>query len=175
MAMTATTNKAQEISLDELWESAPSNEQTFNLASLSHLPEVTRRYLEHAIAPGAKLASAVRLSMHGEIDLGEKWHHFTGEEVICWNRGMIWRATTWMQCLPIWGSAKVVDGISDVQWKMLGLFTVMEASGADVTRSGTGRMQGESVWLPSVLCNPDIVWTEMDEAHVRTNFTALGE
>jgi hypothetical protein len=57
----------------------------------------------------------------------------------------------------------------------VGLFTVMEASGADVTRSGTGRMQGESVWLPSVLCNPDIAWTEMDEARVRANFTTLGE
>jgi hypothetical protein len=175
IAMTATTNQTKEVSIDELWESAPTSEQTFNPASLAHLPEVTRRYLEHAIAPGAKLASAVRLWMHGEIKLGKKWHHFKGEEVICWNRGMIWRATTWMQGLPIWGADKVVDGVSEVQWKMLGLFTVMKASGADVTRSGAGRMQGESVWLPSVLCNPNIVWTEMDGAHVRANFTALGE
>lgn len=58
---------------------------------------------------------------------------------------------------------------------MLGLFPVMQANGADVTRSGAGRMQGESVWLPSVLCNPEIAWTEMDTAHVRANFTALGE
>ena len=51
----------------------------------------------------------------------------------------------------------------------------MQANGADVTRSGTGRMQGESVWLSSVLCHPDIVWTEMDVAHVRANFNALGD
>ena len=68
--MTATTNKAQEVSIDELWEFAPINEQTFNPDSLTHLPEAARRYLNHAIAAGAKLASAVRLWMHGEIKLG---------------------------------------------------------------------------------------------------------
>lgn len=44
---------------------------------------------------------------------------------------MIWRATTWMQGLAIWGADRVVDGVSDVRWKMLGLFPVMQASGAD--------------------------------------------
>jgi hypothetical protein len=175
MIMTETINKIADISIEQLWESAPIGERIFHPDSLTHLPDAVRRYLNYAIAPGAKLASAVRLGMHGEIKLGQQWHHFTGEEVICWHRGMIWRATTWMQCLPIWGSDKVVDGVSDVQWKILGLFPVMQANGPDVTRSGTGRMQAESVWLPSVLCNPDIAWTQMDNAHVRANFTALGE
>jgi hypothetical protein len=175
MAMTATTTKTKEISLDELWESTPISERIFNPELLTHLPTAAQLYLNHAIAPGAKLASAVRLWMHGEIKLGQKWHPFKGEEVICWQRGMIWRATTWMQGLPVWGADKVVDGVSDVQWKMLGIFPVMKANGADVTRSGIGRMQGESMWLPSVLYNPDIVWTELDSEHVRANFIALGE
>jgi hypothetical protein len=173
--MTTTTNNTKQVSLDQLWESTPPSERIFNPESLIDLPPAARLYLEHAIAPGAKLASAVRLWMHGEIKLGQKWHHFTGEEVICWQRGMIWRATTWMQGLPIWGADRVVDGVSNVQWKILGLFPVMKASGPDVARSGAGRMQGESVWLPSVLCNPSISWTQMDAAHVRANFTALGE
>jgi hypothetical protein len=173
--MTAIITQASELSLDELWESAPSSTQIFHPESLSGLPPAARLYLEHAIAPGATLASAVKLWMHGEIKLGQKWHHFKGEEVICWHRGMIWRATTWMQGLPIWGADRVVDGVSDVQWKILGLFPVMQASGPDVTRSGAGRMQGESVWLPAVLCNPDIAWEEIDETQVQANFTALGE
>jgi hypothetical protein len=181
--MTVAINKTKQISLDELWDSAPISdcasrtlgERFFDPESLAHLPAVTRRYLEHAIAPGAMLASAVRLWMHGEIKLGQKWHRFNGEEVICWQRGMIWRATTWMQGLPIWGADSVIDGASAVQWKILGLFPVMQAAGADVTRSGAGRVQGESVWLPSVLCAPNIAWTAMDDSYVRANFTALGE
>jgi len=107
--------KNQEVTLNDLWESASIGDRFFYPELLSDLPAPARRYLEHAIAPGTQLASAVRLWMQGEIKLGKKWHPFKGEEVICWNRGMIWRATTWMQGLPIWGADRVVDGVSDIQ------------------------------------------------------------
>ncbi|MEG3940229.1 MULTISPECIES: DUF6920 family protein [unclassified Microcoleus] len=95
--------KIPEISLDDLWESAPKSDRPFNPESLINLPNLARRYLENAIAPGTPLASAVRLWMHGEIKLDQKWHPFKGEEVIYGDRGMIWRATTWAKGLPIWG------------------------------------------------------------------------
>ena len=205
--MTATTNKTKEVSLDELWESAPISQRIFKPESLTHLPETARRYLEHAIKPGAKLASAVRLWMHGEIKLEHKWHNFTAEEVVCWDRGMIWQAKTWINGLPISGAdsrserlrQRVVDGIGHSQWKTFGLVSVVNETGADVTRSAIGRMQIESLCLPSVLCHPDIIWTEIvggaslfalakplppqkclpqqkeNPTHVKANFTALGE
>lgn len=166
--------KNQEVSLNDLWESASISDRVFSPELLTNLPDPARRYLEHAIVPGTQLASAVRL-WYGNIKLGQKWHPFKGEEVICGHRGMIWRAKTWMQGLPIWGADRVVDGVSDVQWKILGLFPVMKASGDDVTRSGVGRVQGESVWLPSVLCSSDISWMELGASAVQANFTALGE
>jgi hypothetical protein len=88
---------------------------------------------------------------------------------------MIWRATTWMNGLPIWGADRVVDGVSEVKWKILGLFPVMQAARADITRSAVGRVQGESVWLPSVLCSEDISWTELNSSVVEANFTTFGE
>lgn len=173
--MIETMNQTPAVSLEDLWQSAAIADTVFQPELLTDLPDLARLYLEHAIKPGTKLASAVRIWMHGEIKLGQKWHHFKGEEVICWHRGMIWQATIWMQGLPIWGADRLVDNVSDVQWKMLGLFPVMKAAGDDVTRSGKGRIQGESVWLPSVLCHPDIVWTEVGSSAVQANFTALGE
>lgn len=173
--MTTGAAKIKNISLDELWDSIPVGEQVLRPELLAHLPTAVQLYLNHAIAPGTTLASGVKLWMHGEIKLGKEWHPFKGEEVIYWNRGMIWRATTWMQGLPIWGADRIVDGMAEMQWKILGLFPVMQASGSDIMRSGTGRMQGESVWLPSVLCNPDILWNELDATHVQAHFTALGE
>lgn len=163
------------ISIEDLWESTPTSNRPFDPELLSNLPHLARCYLEQAIAPGTLLASAVRLWMHGEIKLGQKWHSFKGEEVIDWNRGMIWRATTWMNGLPVLGCDRVVDGVGEAKWKMLGLFPVMQASGADITRSCVGRVQAESVWLPSVLCNPDIIWTELSASQVQAIFTALGE
>jgi hypothetical protein len=169
------TNKTKEVSLDELWALAPVSNRIFKPESLTNLPDAARRYLEYAITPGAKLASAVRLWMHGEIQLERQWHDFTAEEVVYWDRGMIWQAKTWVNGLPISGADRVVDGIGHSQWKTFGLVSVVNETGADVTRSAIGRMQIESVCLPSVLCHPDIIWTEIDATHVKASFSTLGE
>jgi hypothetical protein len=162
------------LSLDALWQSAPATGQVFEPNHLINLPEPVQRYLKHAIAPGTKLASAVRLQMRGEIKL-KSWQPFQAEQVIYWHRGMIWQATAWMNCVPICGSDRLVDGIGEGQWKILGLIPVMTATGSDVTRSVVGRMQGECMWLPSIFCNRDLTWRASDNCHAHTNLTLLGE
>ncbi len=37
------------------------------------------------------------------------------------------------------------------------------------------QVQGEAVWLPSVLCSPDVAWTDLNSATVQAHVTALGE
>ena len=167
------------ISLDALWDSATPTELVFNSAKLAHLPEVAKRYLEHAIAPGTKLASAVRLKMHGEIKL-KKWVPFTAEQVICWEHGLIWSATAWMNgFLPIVGSDRVIDGIGAMQWKLLGLFPVMTANGADITRSSIGRLESESLCLPSVFYRDDVSFTSTElsplDSNLHSSFVVQGE
>jgi len=169
----------KQISLDALWNSATSQDRVFHLDDFTHLPEAARRYLDHAIAPGTKLASAVRLKMHGEIKL-KKWIPFKAEQVICWEHGLIWSATAWMNSfLPIVGSDRIIDGIGAMQWKLLGLFPVMTASGADITRSSIGRLQSESVCLPSVFCGDDVSWTSTDSSNLdsslHSSFVVQGE
>lgn len=166
---------SKQVSLGELWKSAPLSEQVFQPDALTGIPDIAQRYLKHAIAPGTKLASAVRLRMHGEIKLKD-WIPFQAEQVICWNRGMIWRATAWMNnVLPIRGSDRLVDGEGAMQWKLLGLIPVMTATGSDITRSAIGRMQGECMWLPSVFCDRNVTWTAPDSSHACANLTLLGE
>jgi hypothetical protein len=162
------------ISLDALWNSATPTELVFSPDKLSHLPEPAKRYLEHAIAPGTKLAAAVRLKMHGEIKL-KKWIPFKAEQVICWEHGLIWSATAWMNGLPIVGSDRLIDGVGAMQWKLLGLFPVMTASGSDITRSAFGRLQAESTWLPSVFCGDEVSWKTMDSSHLHSSFVVQNE
>ena len=167
------------ISLDALWDSATPTELVFSPDKLAHLPAAAKQYLEHAIAPGTKIASAVRLKMHGEIKL-KKWILFTAEQVICWEHGLIWSATAWMNgFLPIVGSDRVIDGIGAMQWKLLGLFPVMTASGADLTRSAIGRLQAESVWLPSVFYGDDVSWTSTElsdlDSNLHSSFVVQGD
>ena len=180
--MPQTLTNAKPVTLEKLWQSQPvassalpQDGALFDPEALNTLPPLARRYLRWAIAPGTPLASAVRLQMHGTIKLGEAWHRFTGEEVIHWQRGMIWRATAWMRGIPIIGADRLVDGQGDMRWKLLGLLPVMQASGDDVARSAAGRIQGEAVWLPSVLCNPEIDWQELNESQLQADFTAFGE
>jgi hypothetical protein len=161
-------------SLDELWQSAPSTGRTFEPWQFTHLPEPAQRYLAHAIASGTPLASAVRLRMHGEIKLG-RWSPFTAEEVLGPDRGMIWNATTRMLGIPVRGFDRLLDGAGEMRWKLFGLVPFLTAAGRDITRSGAGRMAGESMWLPSFLCGDDVTWAAPDSSHAQAGLTVAGE
>jgi hypothetical protein len=165
---------AEDLSLNKLWESAPRGERSFQADDASHLPEPAQRYLKHAIAPGTLLARAVRLRMHGEIKL-QQWLPFKAEQAIVWGRGFIWSATVHIYGMPIRGFDRLVDSEGAMRWKLLGLIPVMKASGPDITRSAAGRVAGESMWLPSVLCGEDVSWTEPDLSHLHASLTAHGE
>lgn len=165
----------KQLSLDALWESAISQERVFCPDDVAHLPETVRRYLNHAIAPGTAIASAVYLKMHGEIKL-KHWIPFKAEQVICWEHGFIWSATAWMNgFLPIVGSDRLIDGIGAMQWKILGLFPVMTGSGSDITRSATGRLQTESMLLPSVFFSDEMSWTSLNASQFHSSFVLQGE
>ncbi|MGB3518164.1 MAG: DUF6544 family protein [Elainellaceae cyanobacterium] len=171
--MISKVDQAKRVSLTALWQADQPRDCSFNPELITTVPSVAHRYLERAIPSDQPLASAVRLWMHGRIRLREKWYSFRGEEVIRWDRGLIWRATTWMQGLPIFGADRIVDGVGEMRWKLLGLLPVMTGVGDDITRSAMGRMQGEVVWLPSVLCHPEVTWTVIDQAKVQAHFTTL--
>ena len=76
---------------------------------------------------------------------------------------------------PIRGSDRLVDGEGTMRWKLFGVIPVMTASGPDITRSAAGRLAGETVWLPSVLCDDDVSWTAPDSSHLQAQFTAHGD
>src|SRR4051794_8989962 len=122
------------VSLDELWNLSPRSGRVFRPEDFSSLPEPVQRYLQHAIAPGTPLASAVRLQMHGEIKLKE-WLPFTAEQVISLGRGMIWKAKVRLYGAPITGSDRIVDGEGAMRWKLFGIIPIVKASGPDTTRS----------------------------------------
>jgi hypothetical protein len=164
----------KETSLDDLWNSAKAPDARFDPASLAGLPEPVLRYLQHAIAPGTPLASAVRLRMHGEIKL-KRWYAFSAEQVICWSRGFIWQAAVRMGALTIRSSDRYVDGSGAMRWKLFGLAPLVTASGPDITRSAAGRVNLECAWVPSVLCGEDVCWSASDALRIRASFKAHGE
>jgi hypothetical protein len=77
--------------------------------------------------------------------------------------------------LPIVGSDRLIDGIGAMQWKMLGLFPVMTGSGSDITRSVTGRLQTESMLLPSVFCSDQMSCTSLNASQFHFSLALEGE
>jgi hypothetical protein len=158
-------------SLDPLWAAAGPAADLFRADALAALPEAAKRYLARAIRPGARLASAVRLTMRGEIKLG-KWRPFTAEEVLHRERGFIWAASVRMNGLPVRGADRLVDGEAELRWKMLGLIPLVRAAGPDIVRSATGRWLAEWCWLPSAFVSADAQWETVDAARVRARLPA---
>jgi hypothetical protein len=157
----------KDVSLDVLWNRAPVSGGVFSSERTAHLPEPARRLLEHAIAPNTRLASAVRLRMHGEIKVG-RWLPFRAEQAIRRDGNMLWTATLTPLGLPMLrGFDRLVDGDGVMQWRLFGLFGIVNASGSDVSRSTVGRVQAESVWLPSLLCDEQVSWVVPDSFHVQ--------
>lgn len=165
----------REMNLDDLWNAAPPGTQTFHASQLAGLPEPVQRYLRHAIAEGAPLASAVRLKMHGEIRLNNRWYPFTAEQVNRWGRGIIWQGSATMNGLPVRGADRMVDGAGSMHWKILGLIPVVNIAGADIARSAAGRLNIEAVWLPSVLLGAEVTWTADSDRQICASFQAHGE
>lgn len=165
--------RQQPPSLDDLWQSASPSGRVFRPEQIAEVPASVQRYLTHAIAPDTPLASAVRLRMHGGLKLG-RWFPFEAEQVIVWDRGMIWAATVRTFGVPIRGFDRVVDGKGAQRWKLLGLIPVMSASGPDVARSTAGRMAAESMWMPSVLCRNDVTWSVGEEEHPQATVEVQG-
>lgn len=165
---------SRDATLEQLWDTAPRTTAVFDPARVAGLPAAAQRYLLHALAPGAPLASAVRLTMHGTIRLKASWYPFTAEQVIRWDRGFVWRATVKMHGLPITGSDRLVDGEGAMRWRMLGLVPIVTASGPEIARSAAGRVNAEAIWLPGVLLADDVRWGEHG-SHAEALLRAHGE
>jgi hypothetical protein len=70
-------------------------------AMVAHLPEPARRFFRFAIQPGARLASAVEISMEGELSRGTKDNpkpvHFpTGGRHFLWHGEVLRSDEAWL-------------------------------------------------------------------------------
>jgi hypothetical protein len=141
--------------ITDLWNelARPTPTGRFDLKQLEGLPDPARRYLAHAISPGATLASSVRLQMAGSIRLkpGGKWLPFEARQVLAPPRGFVWRAVVRAGLLRFAGADHYAAGSGAVDFWLWGLIPLVRASGPDISRSGRGRLAAESCWLPSSL------------------------
>jgi hypothetical protein len=136
----------------------------FDPAALEHLDEPVRRYLTHAIAPGAALHDRVRLTMEGRIDVGRRLAFSATQEFD--GHAFVWRARAG---LGPFRPLHVVDtyrpGAGSTSGKLFGRIPFLRADDEDTARAAAGRAAAECVWSPrTLLPDREVTWAaESDE------------
>jgi hypothetical protein len=148
---------------------------TFSAAQVEGLPAPARRWLTHAIAPGAVLAREVQLVLAGSVVQGDRRLPLTATERLVPMRGFTWKATGWMG--PLWVTVRdhylENDGAVDV--RLLGLVPMGGEAGPDTDASSRGRLAAESLWCPSMLLpETGVHWTAIDEDRARVDVPVDG-
>lgn len=140
------------------------------------MPAAVRRYLEHAVAAGGEEALEVRLRMHGELRLGERWWPFRAEQWLAPERGFHWQASA--RSGPLWvrGFDRYLAGRGEMRWRLLGVIPVLSASGTDIDRSARGRLAAEAIWAPAAL-RPErgVEWSVEDDGWLCAHREVDGE
>jgi hypothetical protein len=164
---------------------APALPRPFDTSALSALPEPARRWLGHAIAPGAPVCAVAELRMDGQIRLGGKWCPFAARQIIAPGRGFVWAARARVAGLPVSGfdrylkadtvmrTAAGTAAAGQMRWRLLGLLPVMSAQGPDTTRSAAGRLAGEGIFVPTACLSAG--WSAGAEAGTAVMTWQLGD
>lgn len=122
----------------------------FDPDRLAGLDEPVRRYFEHALTAGGPVATGVRLTMTGRIDVGRRLD-FTAEQEFR-GHAFEWRARAgWGRFKPL----RVVDayagGGGSTEGKLFGRVRFMHADDVNTARAAAGRAAAEGIWVPGAL------------------------
>jgi len=130
-------------------------------AARAGLPPAARRWLDHAVRPGAEGLRRAELRMHGEILVG-RWRPFRARQVLDAGEAFTWAATAGRGPLAIRGADRYAAGEGAMRWAILGI-PVMRAAGPDVSRSAAGRLAGETILCPPFTLDPRVRWAAGDD------------
>jgi hypothetical protein len=145
---------------------APQSDAVYSPAMVAELPEIARRYFNHAIAPGTPIKNIVELQMAGTFLLGDKNNYQTysmeARQILHPPSEFVWMPRMRSGAMSISGSDALVGGAAWTRFWFLGLMPVANVkSSPDLVRSAVFRSTMEGVWVPaSLLPQSGVVWEQ---------------
>jgi hypothetical protein len=155
--------------------------ETFSEEMLAGLPDPARRYLRHAIRPGAVLASQVRLTLQAGVkirktDQEAPYRTYRFEEVLTAGRGLWGRGWVEGASLPKSASFWYSDGDAAGRDALLDVYPTLQNSGAEFTRVLKSRFLYELTWIPTAfLPQRGARWEALDDERARVMVELDGE
>jgi uncharacterized protein DUF6920 len=149
---------------------------SFDPSVLAGVAEPVRRYFAHAIAPGAPLPRAMRLTLSGRVK-ADLWLPFRADEEVD-GRSFSWRARVGLGPLTV---VEIADGYSHGVGSSEGLLfkrrTLFAKADEDTARSAAGRTALESVVFaaPCVLPERGVAWRAESDDRLVARFDLAPE
>jgi hypothetical protein len=146
----------------------------FEPEQVRQLPEIARRYLGHAIAPGTPLYSVAELEMEGTFLLGDKekfqTYQMSARQALNPPDQFVWIPKMRSGAMTISGSDGLVRGEAWTRFWLLGLVPVaQERTAPDLVRSAQFRAAVEgALWLPATLLPENgVEWEQLGPNEAR--------
>ncbi|GAB2756422.1 hypothetical protein GCM10027020_05670 [Nocardioides salsibiostraticola] len=145
-------------------------------ADLVDLPEPLAAYIRRSGAVGQPRVVSFHADFHGRIRSGPDaaWMPFTGQQVNTYGAQpqRIFMMDATRSGLPVTVLHVFADTTATMRVKLLSLFTLVDASGPEMDRAETVTVLNDLVVMaPGAIVDATARWTDIDERHVRGEFT----
>ena len=142
---------------------------------LDHLPAPVRRSLVRSGVLERSVPTIVSVRQRGRIRTSSdsKWLPFTARERYALDPPFFaWDATLKIAGIGV-GRARDAfeDGHGSMRVRLLGLFTVVDASGPEMDQGSLMRWLNETMWFPAVWATEVITWEAIDDHTARGSVT----
>lgn len=133
------------------------------------LPEPVRRYLGFAVPEQAPAIRTMRLT-HGGLfrtKPNQRWQNIKGEEYVAVAvPEFVWSAVIYpAPLLSIVARDRLQSGRASMLVKVNSLFTIADASGAEIDQGASLRWLTEAMWFPYAFVGDRIHWDAIDDHH----------
>ena len=172
------TYRQHQAEAESAWQEIANRPRTttafYDPSLVTDLPEIARRYFNHAIAPGTELTTAVILEMEGQFLLGDKAgfqsFEMRARQILDAPSDFVWIVDMRSGPMMVSGS----DGLHKSRaWTRMSMFQAIPLVQIPATegldRSALTRPALEAVWAPAALLPINgAIWTQLgpDKARV---------
>jgi hypothetical protein len=171
-------NKMVTKEIDVLFINNHTEQKVVTTEMISKLPHIVQKWLKHSGVIGKDFIRTVHLNQEGELKLkvSGKWLPFNAEQYFnTVAPGFVWIVD--LQFAPlinVVGRDKYVDGKGSMLIKLLSLYPIVNATGAEINESTLIRYLAELTWFPSAALSNYLSWEEIDSTTAKATMNYGG-
>ena len=138
-----------------------------NQVDVEGLPVPVQRGLRRAGVIDREVPGAVKVVQEGQIRTGAdgRWLRFTAEEDYTLDPpGFVWNASLLLAGVRVGRATdSFANGRGRMRVKLIGLLTVVDASGDEMDQGSLMRWLNETMWFPAVWATEAIAWEPVND------------